>query len=59
MKYRNTKTGAVIDAYGTIKGNGWEEVPSSSPVPDKTDESEKTEKAPVKKKATRSNTKRK
>lgn len=47
MKYRNIKTGAVIDAYGTIKGNGWEEIPSSPAVPEKAKEPE--EKAPVEK----------
>ena len=55
MKYRNVKTGAVIDAYGIIRGDGWEEIPSSPVVSEKAekpvkDTDEPAEEAPVEKK---------
>lgn len=57
MKYRNIKTGAVIDAYGTINGEDWEAIPSSPAVSEKNVEPSKE--APEEKKATRSRAKRK
>lgn len=57
MKYRNIKTGAVIDAYGTIKGENWEAIPSSPAVSEKAVEPAKE--APVEKKTTKSKAKRK
>lgn len=30
MKYRNVKTGAVINASGKVSGENWVEVPSST-----------------------------
>ena len=56
MKYRNIKTGAVIDAYGTIKGENWEAIPSSPAVSEKI---ELAKEAPVEKKTTKSKAKRK
>ena len=36
MKYKNTKTGAVIDSPFVIKGDNWEEVkPKPKPRPKK------------------------
>ncbi len=36
MKYKNTKTGAVIDSPFVIKGDNWEEIkPKPKPKPKK------------------------
>ena len=36
MKYKNTKTGAVIDSPFLIKGDNWEEIkPKPKPTPKK------------------------
>ena len=36
MRYKNTKTGAVIDSPFVIKGDNWEEIkPKSKPRPKK------------------------
>ena len=45
MKYKNTKTGAVIDSPFVIKGDNWEEIkPKPKPKPkNKTVKKEETE----------------
>ena len=31
MRYKNTRTGAVIESYGKIQGGDWREIPAVSP----------------------------
>ncbi len=48
MKYRNIKTGAIIEIKGKISG-GWEPVEETKPAP----APEEPKKAPAKKKGTK------
>lgn len=41
MKYRNTKTGAVIDIKSKITGGNWQAVESASPLVEKAPEQPK------------------
>lgn len=57
MKYRNIKTGAVVNAYGTIKGDAWEPIPGKPEVSKKAEEP--AEKTLDEKKIAKGRTKRK
>lgn len=50
MKYKNRKTGAVINTSGKISGGDWEQIPVA-PAQSESAEPEKKEAVPVKKTA--------
>lgn len=53
MKYKNTRTGAVIDTSGKIKGGDWVEVPVAPAQPEIKEKKEPEKKtAPAVKKTT-------
>lgn len=55
MKYKNRRTGAVINTSGKISGGDWEEIPvapTQSEIKEKTEPEKKTA-PPVKKNTTR------
>lgn len=49
MKYRNIKTGAVINVSGEVSGADWVELPSGSADTKKAEPEKKEGKKPVKK----------
>ena len=46
MKYRNIKTGAIIDVNAEVSGEDWEALNSSSPAISDSDEPVESKKAP-------------